>query len=122
MADDSPALKLGLSASRTLMVEGASLYSPTGSVEHSVLSSPAMIMEMELASVDTVLSQLADGEATVGFHVDVKHLAPAPAGTQVETTATLIEIAGKKLKFQVETHFGSVLIGTGIHRRAIVRL
>lgn len=115
-------LTTGLTATRDLVVEGAALYSPTGRVEHSVLSSPAMIMEMELASVDAVCNQLSDGEATVGFHVDVKHLAPAPAGRQVETTATLIEIKGKKLKFQVDTHCGGVHVGTGFHRRTIVRL
>ena len=87
-----------------------------------MLSSPAMIMEMEIASVDAVRNHLQAGETTVGFHVDVKHVAPAPAGNQVETTATLVEIAGRKLKFQVETRFGNVLVGTGFHRRAIVRL
>ena len=115
-------LKVGLSAVRVLTVEGLSLYSPTGREEHSVLSSPAMIMEMELACVDAVRDHLPDGDATVGFHVDVRHLAPTAVGKQVETTATLIEITGKKLKFQVETYCGHVHVGTGIHRRAIVRL
>ena len=98
------------------------MYSPTGRAENSVLSSPAMIMEMEKASVDSVRDQLSDGETTVGFHVDVKHIAPAPAGKRVVTTATLIEIAGKKLKFQVDTRCGDLLVGTGFHRRAIIRL
>ncbi|NQV24401.1 MAG: hypothetical protein HQ518_08540 [Rhodopirellula sp.] len=87
-----------------------------------MLSSPAMIMEMELACVDAVHDHLSVGEATVGFHVDVRHLAPAPQGSEVRTTATLFEIAGKRLKFQVETYCGDVHIGTGFHRRAIVRL
>ncbi|MDP6665901.1 MAG: dihydrolipoamide acyltransferase [Dehalococcoidia bacterium] len=113
-------LEVGLEATRGLVVESAALYSPTGREEHSVLSSPAMFMEMELASVDAVRDRLADGDATVGFHLDVKHLAPAPAGARIETTARLIEIAGKKLKFQVDAYCGTVHIGTGTHRRAIV--
>ena len=117
-----PDITTGLTATRRLVIEGAALYSPTGLAEHSVLSSPAMIMEMERASVDAVRDQLSDGEATVGFHVDVKHIAPAPAGKQVVTTATLIRVTGKKLKFQVDSHCDDVLIGTGFHRRAIVRL
>ncbi len=95
------------------------LYSPTGKDEHSVLSSPAMIMEMEIACVEAVKGRV---EASVGFHVDVKHIAPAPAGETVVTTATLIEIDGKKLRFKVETLLGDTLIGTGTHRRAIVQL
>ena len=49
-----PALQTGISATRTLTVQGDALYSPTGNVEHLVLSSPAMIMEMELACVDAL--------------------------------------------------------------------
>ena len=116
-----PGITIGLTATRQLVVEGAALYSPTGRAEHAVLSSPAMIMEMELATVDAVQDRLSEGEATLGFHVDVKHIAPAPAGKRVVTTATLIEINGKKLKFQVDTYCEDVLVGSGFHRRAIVR-
>ena len=78
-----------------------------------------MIMEMEIACVEAVRQFVS---TSVGFHVDVKHIAPAPAGETVETTATLIEIDGKKLRFKVETTLGETLIGTGTHRRAIVQL
>ena len=111
------AVPTGLSATRSLVVEGSKLYSPTGKPEHSVLSSPAMIMEMELACVEAVQGHV---EASVGFHVDVKHIAPTPAGETVETTATLIDIDGKKLRFKVETKYGEIVVGTGTHRRAIV--
>jgi predicted thioesterase len=116
---DSIELAPGLSASRTILVEGSKLYSPTGKDEHSVLSSPAMIMEMEIACVEAVQEVV---DASVGFHVDVKHIAPAPAGETVITTAELTEIDGKKLKFKVETKFGDILVGIGTHRRAIIRL
>jgi predicted thioesterase len=119
---ESNILTNGLTATRTTVVEGLALYSPTGKDEHSVLSSPAMIMEMELACVEAVSDHLQQGEASVGFHVDVKHLAPAPAGEIVETTATLVDIDGRKLKFHVETNLGSILIGIGTHRRATIRL
>lgn len=112
----------GITASRTLLVEGDHLYSPSGKEKHAVLSSPAMIMEMELACVDATQELLEDTESSVGFHVDVKHLAPAPQGSTVTTTATLLEEDGMKLRFKVETNLGETLIGTGIHRRAIVRL
>ena len=122
MPENNSDISLGLSASRTLIVEDAVIYSPSGKDEHRVLSSPAMIMEMELACVDAVRDHLGDGESSVGFHVDVKHLAPAPADEEVITTATLVDIDGRKLRFQVDTRFGDTLIGTGIHRRAVVRL
>jgi fluoroacetyl-CoA thioesterase len=111
-----PDIPIGLTATRKLVVEGSHLYSPTGNHEHSVLSSPAMIMEMEIACVEAVQNHV---KASVGFHVDVKHISPAPVGEQVETTATLVDIDGKKLRFKVETKFGETLVGTGFHRRAI---
>jgi fluoroacetyl-CoA thioesterase len=115
-------IALGLSASRSLIVDGPVIYSPSGKDEHRTLSSPAMIMEMELACVDAVREHLGEGESSVGFHVDVKHLAPALAGEEVITKATLVDIDGRKLRFQVDTRWGDTLIGTGIHRRAVVRL
>jgi predicted thioesterase len=119
---DNSNISLGLSASRSLIVDGPVIYSPSGKDEHRVLSSPAMIMEMELACVDAVREHLGEGESSVGFHVDVKHLAPAPADSEVITTAKLVDIDGRKLRFQVDTRFGEILVGTGIHRRAVVRL
>ena len=116
------ALQTGISATRILTVQGDALYSPTGHAEHSVLSSPAMIMEMELACVDALDGHLSENEASVGFHVDVKHIAPAHLNKQVDTTATLINISGRKLKFEVITLCGDILIGVGSHRRAIIHL
>ena len=115
-------LQTGISATRILTVQGDALYSPTGHAEHSVLSSPAMIMEMELACVDALDGHLSENEASVGFHVDVKHIAPAQLNKQVETTATLINISDGKLKFEVITLCGDILIGAGSHRRAIIHL
>ena len=119
MPQTQDSLKLGLSAKRSLVVEGTHLYSPTGKIEHYVLSSPAMIMEMEIACVEAIKGVV---EASVGFHIDVKHITPTPAGESVETTATLIEIHGKKLRFKVETKYGETLVGVGTHRRAIIDL
>ncbi len=118
MTPSTDGLAIGLSATRTLLVDESNAYSPTGKKEHSVLASPAMIMEMELACVAAVRGFV---EASAGFHVDVKHIAPAPVGETVETTATLIRIDGLRLRFRVETKFGETLIGVGIHRRAIVQ-
>ena len=114
-----PQLAIGMSATRMLVVEGSKLYSPTGKKKDSVLSTPAMVMEMELASVDAVFKQVG---ATVGFHVDIKHIAPTRAGEIIKTTSTLVEINCDKLKFQVETKFGKQLVGVVFHRRAIVKL
>jgi fluoroacetyl-CoA thioesterase len=85
-----------------------------------VLSSPAMIMHMEKTAVDAVRSSLPANTATVGFHVDVKHIAPAAPGAHVVTHARLVGVDGNKLTFEVTAHESERLLGTGTHRRAIV--
>ena len=68
------------------------------------------------------IGHLSEKEASIGFHVDVKDIALAQLNKQVETTATLINISGRKLKFEVTILCGDILIGTGYHRRAIIHL
>lgn len=64
-----------------------------------------------------------ENEQTVGFHVDVKHLAPTHIGQSVTIAATLLEIKDKRFRFSVEaTSDHGVKIGEGIHRRALINV
>ena len=63
---------------------------------------------------------LADGETTVGYEVHVRHLAPAAPGSTIVVTTRLTEVKGNKLYFEVECRQGDKVLGTGIHKRAIV--
>lgn len=98
------------------------LYNPSGQAGHDVLSSPSMIMEMETACAELALAGLPGGRTTVGFHVDVKHVAPAKPGDAMTTTVRLVSINGRKLTFSVEVRDGAQLVGIGRHRRAIVSI
>ena len=112
----------GLRAEKEWTLRPEMLYSPSGLEQDAVLSSPSMIMMMESTAAEAIRSQLAPGTATVGFHVDVKHIAPAPPGAQIVTSAELVESDGRKLTFAVEARHGDRLIGTGRHRRAIIHV
>ena len=122
-ADATPAgraIAPGLRAEMEWTVSVEMLYSPTGLEQDAVLSSPTMIMMMETTAVETIRTRLAPGTATVGFHVDVKHVAPAPPGARIVTSAELLELSGRKLTFTVEARHGDRLIGIGMHRRAVI--
>jgi predicted thioesterase len=69
-----------------------------------------------------VRPRLADGQATVGFEVCVKHVAAALEGTRCTARARLNEIAdGRKLRFDVEVvAVDGRTIGVGTHERRIV--
>lgn len=85
-----------------------------------VLSTPCMIGFMEDVSFTLSQKHLEQGLTTVGYHVDIKHLAPAPVGGEVRVKSTLIEINKRRLKFKVEAYYKDVKIGEGIHERVIV--
>ena len=59
-------------------------------------------------------------EQTVGTHVDVSHQAATPPGLEVTASVELIEVAGRKLVFQVEAHDGVDIISKGRHERFII--
>ena len=89
----------------------------------SVLSTPSMIGLMERTCVELLNPYMDENEQTVGFHVDVKHLAPTKIGQSITVTATLLEIKDKRYRFAVEaTNDQGVKIGDGSHRRALINV
>jgi len=87
-----------------------------------VLGTPFMILLMENASHLAVQPLLPAGTTTVGFEVCIKHLAPTLLGGTVRVSSRLVEVDGRKLRFEVQCHEGDKLCGTGTHRRTVVPL
>jgi fluoroacetyl-CoA thioesterase len=84
-------------------------------------STPSMIALIEATCVRLISRYVDAGEQSVGFHVDVRHLAPTTVGQQVTAKVALREINGRRLKFDVECwNEGGVKIGEGIHERAVI--
>src|SRR5216683_1748247 len=83
-------------------------------------ATPAMIGLMEITSHRSVERLLPEGHTTVGYEVHVRHMAPAPPGSTVVVTTRVTEVKGNKLYFDVECRQGETLVGSGIHKRAIV--
>jgi fluoroacetyl-CoA thioesterase len=91
-----------------------------GSGSASVFATPAMIALIEAAAVACVDDQLTEGQETLGVHIDVEHISATPVGLAVTATAELIEVAGRKLVFNVEARDACEIIGRGRHTRIIV--
>lgn len=87
-----------------------------------VLSTPAMVGLMEGASTRAVEDLLPAGWLTVGYLVNVKHLAAAPLGSRVRARAELVEVDGRRLVFRVEAWQGAKKLGEGLHERRVVEL
>lgn len=113
-------MKIGETFEKTFLVKPEYSASAISSGAVYVLSTPMMIAFMEDVSFSMVQKYLENGKTTVGYHVDIKHLAPAPVGKEVKVRSTLVEINGNKLKFKVEAYYKEKKIGEGIHERVIV--
>ena len=70
--------------------------------------------------MQTVASLLPEGSTTVGGFIETSHLAPSAIGKTIQATATLTEIKGKKLSFNIEAFEGEKLVGKATHIRFIV--
>jgi predicted thioesterase len=111
-------IRPGLEGRLERVVEGDLITRHVGGA--GTFSTPAMIGLMEITSHRAVERLLADGETTVGYEVHVRHLAAAPPGSTIVVTTRLNEVKGNKLYFEVECRQGDKVIGSGMHKRAIV--
>ena len=85
-------------------------------------STPSMIRLMEGAASAAVQQHLPEGHVTVGFEVNIRHLAPADIGAAVTAYSELLEVDRNHLAFRVEAYDGERKIGEGTHRRTVVAL
>ena len=94
--------------------------------EHNVaghvdkFSTPSMILLMEQASTAAIHHLLEPNQTSVGYEVNIRHLAPASMGARIIANAELTEIERNRLTFNVEAYDGDTKIGEGVHRRAII--
>ena len=87
-----------------------------------VYATPMMILEMEMTSGDAINRYLEPGWITVGTEVDIRHLAASVVGAQVRTTARVIAVERRVIRFEVEAFDGERRIGEGRHARGLVNL
>ncbi|OLZ48652.1 thioesterase family protein [Amycolatopsis keratiniphila] len=86
-----------------------------------VLATPVLLWLGEITAMRALEGYLEDDEMTVGLSHDSSHLAPTPAGREVQLTAVLRERTGSKLVFDVYGRDDSEEILSGTHTRAVVR-
>ena len=87
-----------------------------------VLATPVMIMIMENAALNAIKPYLEAGASAVGTAVDIRHLAPTPAGATVTGRAEVTGVDGRRVSFAVQASDERETIGTGTHERMVVNL
>jgi fluoroacetyl-CoA thioesterase len=120
--DARDVITIGMSAERMLVVPPERTVGHFVSYMPMVYATPMMILEMELASGDAISAQLKPGWVTVGTEVDVRHLAATPVGASVRTTARVIAVERRVIRFEVEAFNDVRRIGVGRHARGLVNV
>jgi fluoroacetyl-CoA thioesterase len=115
-------IKVGMSAERTLVVPPERTVGHFVSHMPMVYATPMMILEMEMASADAIAAVLAPGWITVGTEVDIRHLAATPVGATVRTTAKVVAVERRVIRFEVEAFDDKRRIGEGRHARGLVNV
>lgn len=113
-------MEAGIKNEKNIVVTDEVTASKVGSGLLPVYATPSMIALMEGTCAESVQPYLAEGEGTVGVAVDIKHIAATPVGMTVRCESLLKEVNGKKLVFEVNVYDEKGLVGTGIHKRAII--
>ena len=113
-------MEAGIKNEKSIVVTEDVTASKVGSGLLPVYATPSMIALMEGTCAESVQPYLAEGEGTVGVAVDIKHIAATPVGMTVRCESLLKEVNGKKLVFEVNVYDEKGLVGTGIHKRAII--
>ena len=76
---------------------------------------------LEWACLNAVIPHLDwPQEQTVGTHVDFSHESATPAGMEVRAKVKLIEVDGRRLRFEVEAFDEEGLISRGFHERFVI--
>jgi fluoroacetyl-CoA thioesterase len=120
--DARDVITVGMSAERTLVVPVEQTVGHILAGMPFVFATPMMILQMELTSGDAIRTQLKPGWVTVGTEVDIKHLGASAVGATVRTTAKVIVVERRVIRFEVACFEGGRKIGEGRHARGLVNI
>jgi len=84
-----------------------------------VYATPALVRDIEQTCRDELLRHLDAGEDSVGARIELDHLAPTLLGMAVELRATVAEVKGRLVTFEVSARDAVDAIARGKHVRFI---
>jgi len=113
-------LQPGLCAVVSLVVEPGDTAVALQTGDVPVLATPRLIRLAEEATLRAVEGKLDQGTTSVGYRVQVDHLAPVPVGDRVRAEAVLEAVEGRRLTFRVSLTDERGLVGAGRITRVIV--
>ncbi|MBO7204665.1 MAG: thioesterase family protein [Bacteroidales bacterium] len=115
-------MKIGDKGTVTVKVTKENCASAIGSGALDVFATPSMIALMENAACEAIKASLQPGESSVGTKVNISHLKASALEDTITATATLTEIDGRRLVFEVVANDSKGVIGEGTHERFVINV
>lgn len=87
-----------------------------------VYATPELVRDFEDTAREVVLRHADVGEDSVGTGINISHSGATLLGMDVEVTATLVEVNGRHLTFELVARDGLEEISRGTHGRFVVEV
>lgn len=110
----------GMSADLRFVVGDDDTAIALGSGDLPVLATPRLVAWLEAAAVAAVASGVAPDTTTVGGHIAIDHLAPSRVGSTVVAEASVTDVTGRRITFEVAASESGAPIARGRHVRYLV--
>ena len=88
--------------------------------EGRVYGTPYLVGDIERTCRELLLDHADAGEDSVGMEVSLRHLAPTLLGMDVEITAKVVGVDGRKVTFEIAAKDELEPIATSTHTRFVV--
>jgi len=115
-------VEIGIKGHQETIVTTANVATNVGSGKVQVFATPMMIALMEKAAALSIEPALAEGQSSVGTHIDVTHCSATPIGMKVWADTEVTAIDRRKVTFSVKAYDERGLIGEGVHDRFIIEM
>ena len=113
-------ITVGMKGEVSSCVEREDTAKEVGSGDLLVYATPCMVALMEGAACEAIAAELKDTETTVGTELNIQHISATPVGLEVWAEATVTNVEGKVITFDVEAFDEAGPIGKGTHKRVLI--
>lgn len=114
-------IKPGLSSTRKFTIDKPRTIDFLGE-NLRVYATPELVRDMEITCRDLLLQYCDAGEDSVGTGIDVAHSGATLLGANVEVTAAVQAVDGRRVTFEVIARDHAEEIGRGTHGRFVVEI
>lgn len=113
-------IQVGQTFTQEITVRHEDTAAVYGSGKLEVFATPALVALMENTAIRCLENKLDAESDTVGIEINVKHVKATLVGRPVHCKATISEIDGRRIRFEIEAWDDVATIGTAIHDRFVI--